>query len=125
MRQQIHLQAVSGREEQAATLKRFSDSFGQRMLEVRATLETKIRELQTDNGARLEEMRKTVDEAYAGEQLVTVRRRAVERRVRDVQGALARASAQGDPVQLAAVQNELWVLQQYDQALREKGPAAL
>ncbi|MFJ8935934.1 DNA primase [Streptomyces sp. NPDC102365] len=70
-------------------------------------------------------MRKTVDEAYAGEQLVTVRRRAVERRVRDVQGALARASAQGDPVQLAAVQNELWVLQQYDQALREKGPAAL
>ncbi|MFJ2261393.1 DNA primase [Streptomyces sp. NPDC087844] len=70
-------------------------------------------------------MRKTVDEAYAGEQLVTVRRRAVERRIRDVQGALARASAQGDPAQLAAVQNELWVLQQYDQALREKGPAAL
>lgn len=62
MRQQIHMQGVSGREEQAATLKRFSDSFGQRMLEVRATLETKIRELQTDNGARLEEMRKTVDE---------------------------------------------------------------
>ncbi|MDQ0777418.1 DNA primase [Streptomyces aurantiacus] len=70
-------------------------------------------------------MRKTVDEAYAGEQLVTVRRRAVERRVRDVQGALARATAQGDPAQLAAVQNELWVLQQYDQALREKGPSAL
>ncbi|MEU9899708.1 DNA primase [Streptomyces phaeochromogenes] len=70
-------------------------------------------------------MRKTVDEHYAGEQLVTVRRRAVERRVRDVQGALARASAQGDPVQLAAVQNELWVLQQYDQALREKGAGAL
>jgi len=70
-------------------------------------------------------MRKTVDEHYAGEQLVTVRRRAVERRVRDVQGALARATAQGDPVQLAAVQNELWVLQQYDQALREKGASAL
>ncbi|WLI88060.1 DNA recombination protein RmuC [Massilia sp. R2A-15] len=62
MRQQIHQQAMTGREEQAATLKRFSDSFGQRMLEVRATLETKIRDLQTDNGARLEEMRKTVDE---------------------------------------------------------------
>ncbi|MDQ1029459.1 DNA primase [Streptomyces umbrinus] len=70
-------------------------------------------------------MRKTVDEHYAGEQLVTVRRRAVERRVRDVQGALARATAQGDPAQLAAVQNELWVLQQYDQALREKGASAL
>ncbi len=62
MRQQIHQQAMTGREEQAATLKRFSDSFGQRMLEVRATLETKIRDLQADNGARLEEMRKTVDE---------------------------------------------------------------
>ncbi|MDX3134974.1 DNA primase [Streptomyces europaeiscabiei] len=70
-------------------------------------------------------MRKTVDDMYAGAQLVTVRRRAVERRVRDVQGSLARATAQGDPVQLAAVQNELWVLQQYDQALRERGAEAL
>ncbi|MEH0633551.1 DNA primase [Streptomyces bottropensis] len=70
-------------------------------------------------------MRRTVDEVYAGAQLVTVRRRAVERRVRDVQGTLARAAAQGDPAQLAAVQNELWVLQQYDQALRERGAEAL
>lgn len=65
-------------------------------------------------------MRKTVDETYAGDQLVMVRRRAVERRVVDVQGALARASAHGDPAQLTAVQNELWVLQQYGQALRER-----
>jgi DNA primase len=70
-------------------------------------------------------MRKTVDEVYAGAQLVTVRRRAVERRVRDVQSSLARASTQGDPAALAAVQNELWVLQQYDQALRERGAEAL
>ncbi|MFF7879843.1 DNA primase [Streptomyces sp. NPDC007896] len=70
-------------------------------------------------------MRKTVDETYAGDQLVMVRRRAVERRVVDVQGALARASAHGDPAQLAAVQNELWVLQQYGQALRERGAEAL
>ncbi|MEU9466777.1 DNA primase [Streptomyces avermitilis] len=70
-------------------------------------------------------MRRTVDEAYAGDQLVTVRRRAVERRVREVQGSLARLSAGGDPAQLAAVQNELWVLQQYDQALRERGAQAL
>ncbi|WP_405887716.1 DNA primase [Streptomyces sp. NBC_01136] len=70
-------------------------------------------------------MRKTVDETYAGDQLVMVRRRAVERRIVDVQGALARASAQGDPAQLAAVQNELWVLQQYGQALRERGAEAL
>ncbi|MDP3673170.1 MAG: DNA recombination protein RmuC [Telluria sp.] len=73
MRQQIHLQASSGREEQSLALKRFADTLNQtlatltesnaqRMLEVRATLETKIGDLQTDNAARLEEMRKTVDE---------------------------------------------------------------
>jgi DNA recombination protein RmuC len=73
MRQQIHLQGISGREEQSVALKRFADTLNhtlasmtesnaQRMLEVRATLETKIRDLQADNGARLEEMRKTVDE---------------------------------------------------------------
>ncbi|MGW7606844.1 DNA primase [Streptomyces sp. NPDC054766] len=70
-------------------------------------------------------MRKTVDETYAGDQLVAVRRRAVDRRIRDVQGSLSRISAGGDPAQLAAVQNELWVLQQYGQALREKGAEAL
>ncbi|MER5467355.1 DNA primase [Streptomyces sp. NPDC002935] len=70
-------------------------------------------------------MRKTVDETYASDQLVAVRRRAVDRRIRDVQGSLSRLSAGGDPAQLAAVQNELWVLQQYGQALRERGAEAL
>jgi DNA primase len=70
-------------------------------------------------------LRRTVDEHYAGEQLVTVRRRAVERRVRDIQSQLTRLTAHGDPAQLGAVQNELWVLQQYDQALRTGGAAAL
>ncbi|WP_367323224.1 DNA primase [Streptomyces sp. HUAS ZL42] len=70
-------------------------------------------------------MRKTVDENYAGDQLVTVRRRAVERRIRDIQSTLTRLGTNGDSAQLAAVQNELWVLQQYDQALREHGAAAL
>ncbi|MFI9646264.1 DNA primase [Streptomyces sp. NPDC052040] len=70
-------------------------------------------------------LRKEVDEAYAGAQLVTVRRRAVERRVRDVQSTLTRLGSYADAAQLAAVQNELWVLQQYDQALRERGVAAL
>ncbi|WP_055489898.1 DNA primase [Streptomyces sp. TP-A0356] len=70
-------------------------------------------------------MRRTVDEVYAGTVLVTVRRRAVERRVRDVQSTLTRLGHQADPAHLSAVQNELWVLQQYDQALRERGAAAL
>ncbi len=70
-------------------------------------------------------MRKTVDEVYAGDQLVAVRRRAVERRIQEVQVTHTRLAAHGDPAQLAAAQNELWVLQQYDQALREQGPSAL
>ncbi|MEV5340178.1 DNA primase [Streptomyces sp. NPDC052676] len=70
-------------------------------------------------------MRRTVDEAYAGEQLVWVRRRAVDRRIQDIQSTLTRLANGGDPARLAAVQNELWVLQQYGQALREHGAAAL
>ena len=73
MRQAIMQQAMSGREEQAASLKRFADTLNQtltsltesnaqRMGEIRATLEAKIKELQTENSARLEDMRKTVDE---------------------------------------------------------------
>ena len=70
-------------------------------------------------------MRRTVDENYAGEQLVTVRRRAVDRRIQEIQGTLIRLGSGGDPAHLAAVQNEVWVLQQYGQALRERGAAAL
>ncbi|MBW5424883.1 DNA primase [Streptomyces sp. BG9H] len=70
-------------------------------------------------------LRKTVDEVYAGTQLVQVRLRAVDRRIRDVQGSLARLGAGGDPERLTAVQNELWVLQQYGQALRDRGADAL
>ncbi|EME99812.1 DNA primase [Streptomyces mobaraensis NBRC 13819 = DSM 40847] len=68
---------------------------------------------------------KTVDEVYAGQQLVQVRLRAVERRVKEVQGSLVRLGAQSAPDHLAAVQNELWVLQQYGKALQERGAAAL
>ncbi|MBT2492307.1 DNA primase [Streptomyces sp. ISL-96] len=71
-------------------------------------------------------MRKTVDELYAGEQLIRVRLRAVDRRILDVQGTLARLGGpHADPEQLAAVQNELWVLQQYAQSLRSHGASAL
>ncbi|MFF1298839.1 MULTISPECIES: DNA primase [unclassified Streptomyces] len=68
---------------------------------------------------------KNVDESYAGAQLVTVRRRAVERRIAEIHVTLTRLGQHSDPAQLAAVQNELWVLQQYDQALRGHGAAAL
>ncbi|MEU7277375.1 DNA primase [Streptomyces sp. NPDC045431] len=68
---------------------------------------------------------RVVDETYAGMQLVAVRLRAVDRRIRDVQGTLTRLGAHGDPERLAAVQNELWVLQQYAQSLRNRGSEAL
>ncbi|MFE9607453.1 DNA primase [Streptomyces sp. NPDC006012] len=70
-------------------------------------------------------LRRTVDEIYAGEQLVTVRRRAVERRIQEIQITVRRLEAGGDPARLAAARNELWVLQQYDQALKVRGAAAL
>ncbi|MFD6419350.1 DNA primase [Streptomyces sp. NPDC060194] len=68
---------------------------------------------------------KKVDDLYAGVQLVHVRLRAVDRRIAEVQGTYTRLGSHGDPAQVAAVQNELWVLQQYAQTLRNKGAAAL
>ncbi|MFD9390563.1 DNA primase [Streptomyces sp. NPDC060000] len=69
-------------------------------------------------------MRRTVDENYAGEQLVTVRRRAVARRLTDLQGTLTRLG-NTDPAQSAAVQNEMMILTRYDRALQHEGPSAL
>ncbi len=65
--------ALANREETAAALKRFSDgmeqglvnlssAIGVRLEEIRTTLETRIAALQADNTAKLDEMRKTVDE---------------------------------------------------------------
>ncbi|MET8014082.1 DNA primase [Streptomyces sp. NPDC005271] len=69
--------------------------------------------------------RREADEAYAGVQLVAVRLAAVNRRVSEVRGTLQRLGQHADPAHLAAVQNELWVLQQYGQSLRDRGAAAL
>ncbi|MBL1098299.1 DNA primase [Streptomyces coffeae] len=69
--------------------------------------------------------RREADEAYAGVQLVAVRLAAVNQRITEVRGTLQRLGQQADPAQLAAVQNELWVLQQYGQSLRDRGAAAL
>jgi DNA recombination protein RmuC len=44
------------------TLVNLTESNERRLVEIRTTLETKLRELQADNAAKLEEMRKTVDE---------------------------------------------------------------
>ncbi|MCG7527943.1 DNA primase [Streptomyces sp. OfavH-34-F] len=68
---------------------------------------------------------KSIDETYAGEHLVNVRLRAVDRRINDVQSSLARLGSNVAPDHLAAAQNEVWVLQQYAQTLRNHGAAAL
>ncbi|MEU1125294.1 DNA primase [Streptomyces sp. NPDC005899] len=68
---------------------------------------------------------KSIDETYAGMQLVQVRLRAVDRRINDVQGSLARLGSNVAPEHLAAAQNEVWVLQQYAQSLRSHGADAL
>ncbi|MCX4969140.1 DNA primase [Streptomyces sp. NBC_00654] len=68
---------------------------------------------------------KSIDETYAGMQLVQVRLRAVDRRINDVQGSLARLGSNVAPDDLAAAQNEVWVLQQYAQSLRANGADAL
>ncbi len=65
--------ARGGRSESAQALQQFGDTLvrqlsvlteaqAQRMLELRGSVETRLRELQTDNAAKLEEMRRTVDE---------------------------------------------------------------
>nr|WP_203602017.1 DNA primase [Streptomyces sp. SID9727] len=68
---------------------------------------------------------KSIDENYAGEHLVKVRLRAVDRRILDVQSSLARLGSNVAPDHLAAAQNEVWVLQQYAQTLRNHGADAL
>ncbi|MFI6942874.1 DNA primase [Streptomyces sp. NPDC050418] len=93
----------------------------------------RVREAAPDDGVRAMVtelaveaiLRRTVDEAYAGEQLVWVRRRAVDRRIRDVQGSLARLGQHADPARYAAVQEELMVLQRYNRDLQDRGPGAL
>lgn len=68
---------------------------------------------------------KNIDETYAGMHLVQVRLRAVDRRINDVQGSLTRLGSNVAPDHLAAAQNEVWVLQQYAQSLRNNGADAL
>lgn len=94
----------------------------------------RVRETAPDDAVRMmvtelavEPVMHKVPEIYAGEVLVRVRMLAVERRIGQVHAAQARLSAQGGVAEqeMAAVQGELWALQQYGQRLREQGAAAL
>jgi len=67
------LQSQHARDEQGNALKRFGDTLTQqlaqlaesndrRLVEVRATLEARLKDIEANNAAKLEEMRRTVDE---------------------------------------------------------------
>ncbi|MFE2189102.1 DNA primase, partial [Streptomyces sp. NPDC059455] len=84
-----------------------------------------VRAMVTELAVEPPHTRRDPDEVYAGVQLVAVRLAAVNHRVTEVRGALQRLGQHADPAHLAAVQNELWVLQQYGQSLRDRGVAAL
>ena len=65
------------------------------------------------------------DEMYAGMQLVAVRLAAVNSRIADLESTARRLEAQRDEERSASVRQEIWTLQQYGRALRERGASAL
>ncbi len=67
--------------------------------------------------------KRQADEVYAGMQLVAVRLAAVNARITDLEGTARRLEAQRESS--AGVRQEIWTLQQYGRALREKGASAL
>ncbi|MEU3714026.1 DNA primase [Streptomyces catenulae] len=99
------------------------DGYVQRVRE--AAPDDTVRALVTELIVEPLHIRRDPDEAYAGVQLVAVRLAAVNQRVTEIRGTLQRLGPRADPEHLAAVQNELWVLQQYGQSLRDRGYAAL
>ncbi|VWB43922.1 DNA recombination protein RmuC [Burkholderia pseudomultivorans] len=73
MRESVQRHAQQAREEQTAALRLFGDTLNRQLTqlteandrrigEVRATLEQRLKEIETNNAAKLEEMRRTVDE---------------------------------------------------------------
>lgn len=84
-----------------------------------------VRILVTELAVEATHTRRAPDEVYAGMQLVAVRLQAVERRISEVRANLTRLGPRASADDLAAVQSELWALQQYGQRLREQGTAAL
>ncbi|MET8678524.1 DNA primase [Streptomyces sp. NPDC004647] len=90
-----------------------------------ASPDDSVRAMVTELAVEPLHTRREADQVYAGEQLVAVRLAAVNQRITDIRGSLQRLGAHADPEHLAAVQNELWILQQYGQSLRERGADAL
>ncbi|RKN45713.1 DNA primase [Streptomyces hoynatensis] len=88
------------------------------------TVRTLITELAVEP-LNMPRRRRAETDVYAGKRLVQVRLAAVDRRIGDLESAARRAEAQAGNAEAAAVRQELWTLEQYRTALRERGVAAL
>ncbi|MEU6170358.1 DNA primase [Streptantibioticus parmotrematis] len=93
---------------------------------------TRVRDLAPDDAVRamitelaVEPVMHKAPDLYAGQVLVEVRLYAVKRRESELRADFARLGPRPDPAKAAAVQSELWALQQYGQRLRESGAAGL
>ncbi|MDB1087671.1 DNA primase [Streptomyces sp. ACA25] len=84
-----------------------------------------VRSLVTELTVEPLRTRRAADETYAGEQLVGVRLAAADRRITELESSALRLEAQGEQEHSAALRQEVWTLQQYRTALRERGVAAL
>ncbi|WP_052852280.1 DNA primase [Streptomyces avicenniae] len=103
------------------------DAFLERVREAAPddTVRTLITELAVEP-LTMPRRRRAETDVYAGRRLVQVRLAAVDRRLRDLESTARRAEAQGgDPQAVADLRGELWTLEQYRTALRERGVAAL
>ncbi|MBA0049941.1 DNA primase [Streptomyces sp. AJS327] len=98
---------------------------------------TRVREAAADDAARtlvtelavepprISRRGREPDREYAGTQLVAVRLAAVQARLAELEGSARRLEAQRELERSAEVRREIWTLQQYGIALRERGAAAL
>ncbi|MCD0482639.1 DNA primase [Streptacidiphilus sp. ASG 303] len=84
-----------------------------------------VRSLVTELTVEPIRTRRAPDALYAGEFLVKLRLQAVDARMREAHSHLQRLGNRAAPEDMAAVQHELWALEQYRNSLRTLGAAAL
>ncbi|GAA2441337.1 DNA primase [Streptomyces macrosporus] len=98
---------------------------GQYLVRVRdAAPDDTVRSLITELSVEPLRTSREPDEGYAGEFLVKVRLEAVNRRIAELRSTFERMVNSGDQGQ-TAVAEQLWTLERYGRALRDRGAAAL
>jgi DNA primase len=90
-----------------------------------AAPDDRLRALVTELAVESVRSAREPDAVYAGMQLVAVRLAAVNSRLAELESTARRLEAQREAERSASVRQEIWTLQQYGRALRERGAAAL